>query len=89
MAVWNSELEDTVICNEYDLHDVISKLGKLPFDCNVDGNDNNVVVNIELFTSGRISEEDRMILEDEVNGLLKHIRHVDCKLHEVAEYTCR
>lgn len=89
MALWNEDIEDVVICNEYELHNIVSKLSKLPFDCNVDDDENDIVVDIELETSGRLNEDDRQILEDEVSGLLKHIRHVDCKIHEIAEYACR
>lgn len=84
MALWNEDIEDVVICNEYELRDVIDELDNLSFDCNDDGN--YVVSNIELMSSG-LSEEDRQDLENEVNGLLAHIRDVDRRLCEVAEYT--
>jgi len=86
MAVWNSGIEDEVTCNEYELHDIVSKLANLPFDCNVDDDENDIVGSIELVTSGRLSEEDRQDLENEVNELLKHIQRVDCRLHEIADY---
>ncbi|MCK4518341.1 hypothetical protein KAT92_06195 [Candidatus Babeliales bacterium] len=82
MALWNEDIEDVVICNEYELRNVIDELDKLSFDCNDDGN--YVVSNIELMSS-RLSEEDRQDLENEVNGLLAHIRDVDRRLREVVE----
>lgn len=78
---------DEITLNEYKLHEWLANLTnrKIKDSSEVEFLGDGIILKID---DGKVSEEDRVLLETQINELIKVINKADFAQHQILEHAC-